>query len=343
MDAGPPVEMDAGPAPDGGAPDAGEPPCACPTYPTTCSAPTADVPAFTPDADDVGAQLFNLIACATTSVDMAIYEGDWECLSGAITDAMMRNPSLDVTIIVDDDRCAAGDCFTDDVPAGVTVVRDTRSGLMHHKFAIADGSRLWVASANFSRRSFCSDFNNAIVLDEAPIVARYQSVFDRMEGGGFGPVAPEMPVTSGIYTAYFSPESPISSPAAWQDAMVAEIDMASTSIEVMVFAWTRTEISTALVNAAMRGVTVRALVSPLYSDDAPAMALIAAGIDVREAPVHSKVMILDAQTVVTGSANWSMNAWSNNENSLWIRDTTVAGVYRSEFETRYAVSSPPTP
>jgi len=125
--------------------------------------------------------------------------------------------------------------------------------------------------------------------------------------------------------------------------MVAAIDGARTSVEVMIFAWTRTEISDALVAAHERGVNVRGVVAGSYADDAPAQALLSAGIDIRVASVHSKVMIVDAATVITGSANWSANAWSNNENSLWITDSMAAAAYLADFEPVYADASPVTP
>ena len=49
-------------------------------------------------------------------------------------------------------------------------------------------------------------------------------------------------------------------------------------------------------------------------------------------------MIIDGATVVTGSANWSENAWSNNENSLWITDTTIAAAFTAEFDAAYATA-----
>ncbi len=355
IDAGPPIGSgdagltsgtDAGPIPDAGAPDAGEAPCTCPAFPTACATPTADAPAFTPDAEASLGQLFDLVACASSTLRLAVYEGDWDCLSGALNLALAQNPSLTIELVVDDDRCAPGDCFADAlVPAErVTVIRDMRAGLMHHKFAIADDARVWVGSANFSRRSFCQDLNNSLVIEQPTIVARYGEVFDRMfDAAGFGPVAPEGPTAGGAYTVYFSPETPASAQPAWMLDMVGAIEAATTSIEVMIFAWTRTEISDALLAASTRGVTVRTLVSPLFAGDAPAQALVAAGLEVREGPVHSKVLVIDGQTVITGSANWSMNAWSNNENSLWIRTPSVAAAYRADFEAAYAAGSPVTP
>lgn len=342
VDSGPRVDAgggrDAGPPRDAGT-DAGFDACACPAYPTVCSAPAVDVPAFTPDATDVATQLFDVIACAGSTLDLAIYQAEWDCIGGALQAALAADPDLTLRVVVDDRECPTASCFVDALtPAGrVTVVRDARTALMHHKFAIADGTRLWVNSGNFTRRSFCTDLNNSIVIEEPAIVARYQTVFDRMYTlMEFGPVAAEGGTTSGIYTVYFSPETPTSMAPEWLNAMVAAIGTATTSVDLMIFAWTRTEISDALIAAHMRGVTVRALVAPSYANDVPAQALLAAGADVRVASVHSKVMIIDGTTVITGSANWSENAWSNNENSLWIADGAVGTAFIAEFDAHYA-------
>ncbi|MCB9596609.1 MAG: hypothetical protein H6719_28050 [Sandaracinaceae bacterium] len=360
VDAGATVDASLPPGSDGGAPgtdggpaatdagaDAGEPAgCACPTLPATCLPPPPLTPAFTPEATDVASQLFGVIACAETTLQVAVYEATWGCIRDALQAALDRDADLALEVVVDDRECPVGSCFVDELtPADrVTVRRDMRSGLMHHKFVIADGVYLWVGSSNFTTRSFCTDHNNSVAIDDPVIVERYRGVFDRMfDLEDFGPVAPEGPTTSGPYTVYFSPESPTSEPAGWMTAMVAAIGEATTSVEAMIFAWTRTEISDALVAAAARGVTVRALVTGTYADDAPAQALLAAGIDVRVASIHSKVMILDGETVVTGSANWSENAWSNNENSLWITDPGVAAAFGAQFESVYAAATAATP
>jgi len=337
------VEDDAGlVADDAGSPDAGPPPCACPVMPTTCVAPAADTPTFTPGGGMLE-QLFDVIACADTTLEIAIYEAEWTCLSSAIEAQLARDPDLTVRVVVDDDHCPPGDCIMDGITPSdrVTVVRDDRSSLMHHKWVIADGARLWVGSANWSERSFCVDHNDALVVEQPEIVARYREIFERMATDGtFGPVAPEPPTTAGAYTVYFSPESPTTMPAAWLTAMVAAIDASTTSVDVLTNAWTRTEISDALIRAHMRGVAVRAVVSHLYADDPPAQALLAAGIDVRRDNVHDKAMVIDAATVVTGSANWSQNAWSNNENSLWIADPAVAATFTTEIDRVFAEARP---
>jgi phosphatidylserine/phosphatidylglycerophosphate/cardiolipin synthase-like enzyme len=216
---------------------------------------------------------------------------------------------------------------------------------MHHKFLVVDDARVWVASANFTRNSFCTDWNNAIVVDQAEIVAAYLAVFQRLfVDGQFGPQTPADPVPAGgAYTVHFSPESPVSSPPRWFNEIATAMGTAATSIEVMLNAWTRTEISDAAIAAHGRGVAVRVVVDDTYLDDAPAQAMLAAGIGVRAGNCHHKVMVVDDALVVTGSANWSENAWSNNENSLWIRDAAVAAAYGAEFELVWADASPPSP
>jgi phosphatidylserine/phosphatidylglycerophosphate/cardiolipin synthase-like enzyme len=296
-------------------------------------------------------QLFGLLACADESVRFAIYETDWDCIVDAFLAKLAGDADLVVQLVIDDDQCPRGTGGTLTCPLSrletsprVLIADDSRSDLMHHKFAIFDDAQLWVGSANMTQWSFCTDNNNAIVVDEPAIVAAYGNVFRRMfVDGTFGPVAPEAPVVGGIYKVYFSPESPASSASRWFNDLVAAVGSATTSAEIMINAWTREEISTALIAAHGRGVTVRAVVQNMYIDEAPAQALLAAGIPLHTGEIHSKVMILDNRTVIAGSANWSAAAWSNNENSLWITDSTVAAAYHAEFERIFAATSPPAP
>jgi phosphatidylserine/phosphatidylglycerophosphate/cardiolipin synthase-like enzyme len=51
--------------------------------------------------------------------------------------------------------------------------------------------------------------------------------------------------------------------------------------------------------------------------------------------MHNKVLIIDDNTVVTGSYNLSENAESNGENLLIIKSHEVAGEYERYFDTLY--------
>ena len=62
-------------------------------------------------------------------------------------------------------------------------------------------------------------------------------------------------------------------------------------------------------------------------------------VDPRVAIAHSKVMVLDGATVITGSFNFTAAAQSHNaENLLVIRDSQLAAEYQANWERRRAVS-----
>ena len=53
--------------------------------------------------------------------------------------------------------------------------------------------------------------------------------------------------------------------------------------------------------------------------------------------LHHKVIIIDEDTVITGSFNFSRSAAkSNDENIVIIRDATVAGLYLDEWQRIWA-------
>ncbi len=338
---------DAGP----GRPDA-EPVlrCECPAVPTTCPVVRANRPVFAPSPDyALAKQLFDVFACADDYLHIAIYESDWDCIVNALLARLNADPDLRVELVIDDDQCPLDQggtrlCALASLHGHprVAIVDDGRTRYMHHKFVVADGRLAWTGSANFTRVSYCGELNDGLVLDDRALVGAYEAEFQRLfTAREFGTRARTAPFTAGDYTLYLGPETPLTSPSQWFEALVQAVDTASTSIVVMTAAWTRTELSDALIRAAARGVDVRALVPAHYRDEPPAQALLAARLPVKVGRVHYKVMVVDDRLVVTGSPNWSENAWANNEASLWIRSATVAAEYRAHFEATFATARDP--
>ncbi|NOY92255.1 MAG: hypothetical protein GXP55_13760 [Deltaproteobacteria bacterium] len=340
---------DAGPGDAGldASPDAG-PSCMCPTLPTRCSPPPSGDPRFTPDLDGTyGEQLLSLVACADTRIQLAIYSADWSCLLEAIRARLAETPGLTLEVVTDDDQCpvVAGSrgCALSifDGNPQVTVVDDARSRLMHHKFLVADGTRAWLGSANFTQQSFCRDVNDGLILTQPALVQGLVDEFNRFfVDGAFGPVPTAEPIVAGPYSLYFSPQTPVDSPSRWFDDLITRIDASTGWIRVMIFALTRSEISDALIRAKDRGVSVRVLVNPRFGAEAAVDALRTAGIEVREASVHAKVLAMDGRFVATGSANWSAAAWANDENSLFIDDPAIALSYEARFDLTWADATP---
>jgi phosphatidylserine/phosphatidylglycerophosphate/cardiolipin synthase-like enzyme len=338
---------DLGVRPDGGRRDGGPAErCVCPVLPTACPATRTPTPVFSPGGTAFQALLLEELACAERSLRIAIYQATWPCLVDAIAARLAAAPELTVQLVVDDDQCPREGgvlgcaLATLDGHPRVQLVDDGRSRYMHHKFVVTDDREVWVSSANFTDQSFCADDNDALRVIEPAIVAAYAAEFDRLFATrDFGPKPPAPPVSAGPYTVYFGPVSPLDAPAPWFQAMIAAVDAARVSVEVCTSAWTRPELADAMLAARARGVAIRALVPRAYADAAPAQRLIDAGVPVRVENVHSKWLVVDGRRVVTGSANWSQNAWANNENSLWVDSATVAAAYVARFEQVWAGAS----
>jgi len=324
--------------------------CDCPTLPTSCPALTPNVPAFSPGGA-LTQQIVDMIACSGDYLHIGMYETDWDCIVSALVDKLAADTDLRVEIVIDDDQCPLDSGGTRLCALGrlhghprVAIVDDARTRYMHHKFMIADGRTMWIGSANFTRVSFCTELNDGIIIDDPSVISGFEAEFSRLHvRREFGPRPSDGPLTSGRYSVYFGPVTPISAPSPWFDDMIGAIDTASTSIAVMTAAWTRTEISAALLRASGRGVSVKALVPIQYQDEPPAQALVAAHLPVRLAKVHHKLLIIDRQLVITGSPNWSENSWANNEASVWIRDPMIAAAYASRFDAAFAAGADPPP
>lgn len=132
--------------------------------------------------------------------------------------------------------------------------------------------------------------------------------------------------------------------------VVQTIDGARKTVLVQMYALTSRQIVTALVNAKRRGVDVRAIVdrSQLREDrsDTYAVGRLASGgvpvlVDTVPGLMHNKVMIVDGETVVTGSFNYTWSAEHRNaENLLVIHDPALAAEYTQNWNTRAARSRP---
>lgn len=130
-------------------------------------------------------------------------------------------------------------------------------------------------------------------------------------------------------------------------AIVGELAKAKREVEVQAYSFTSAPIAKALVDAKERGVDVRVILdksqkSERYSSVTfLANAGIPVWIDDKVAIAHNKVMIIDRETVVTGSFNFTRSAQERNaENLLILRDAELAGLYERNWRSRQAVSWP---
>ncbi|NPU86257.1 MAG: phospholipase D family protein [Syntrophaceae bacterium] len=128
-------------------------------------------------------------------------------------------------------------------------------------------------------------------------------------------------------------------------AIVTEIDNARSEIMIQAYSFTSAPIAKALVNAHKRGVKIVAILdkSQRSREYTSASFLVHAGIpvyiDSDHAIAHNKVIIIDGNTVITGSFNFTKAAEEKNaENLQIIRSTDVARLYLKNFDRHMAHS-----
>ena len=133
------------------------------------------------------------------------------------------------------------------------------------------------------------------------------------------------------------------------EAAVQAIEAARSSILVQAYSFTSAPIAEALVKAHRRGVKVQVLLdksqrSEKYSSATfVANAGIAALIDAKHAIAHNKVIVIDGDTVITGSFNFTKAAEeSNAENMLVIKDANLAAAYTANWHRHEAHAEPYT-
>lgn len=129
--------------------------------------------------------------------------------------------------------------------------------------------------------------------------------------------------------------------------IVSALDGARSTVLVQAYSFTSAPIAKALVDAHKRGVDVRVILDKSQRSErySSLMFLRNAGIpvwiDARVAIAHNKVMVLDGETVITGSFNFTKSAQERNaENLLVIHDRDLAGKYADNWRDRQSVSTP---
>ena len=138
---------------------------------------------------------------------------------------------------------------------------------------------------------------------------------------------------------YFSPNGGAAT------AVIREIDDAKTEVRVQAYSFTHAGIAKALVEAKKRGVDVAIILdksnkTAKYSAaDFTAHAGIPTYIDAKHPIAHNKIIVVDGETVLTGSFNFTKAADEKNaENLLVIRSKELAQTYLENWERHKAHS-----
>ena len=291
-----------------------------------------------PDADRRDTQGGNLVRTLTaaidatrSSLDVAVYHLRDDGALAALDRACGRGVEIRLLVEDDDSRPAA-------LPDCVQLTLDDNDRLMHHKFAILDDASVWVGSANWTSTSFYDDANNAVIIRDEAIVEAFQHEFGQMVvSGDYGrakrDVHPErFRVDGQPMEIHFGPEDEP------RKRLLELIEGADESLQIAMNILTDDPLANAIRRARERGVTVDALWDFQAWDMcqfSEAEEFVGDGLgtwDALPGLLHHKFAVIDGDTVVTGSANWSASGMErNDETVLVIHSDRIAEQYASEF------------
>jgi phosphatidylserine/phosphatidylglycerophosphate/cardiolipin synthase-like enzyme len=284
------------------------------------------------------------VDASTRSLDVAAYEFDLENVAQAMTRAKSRGVA--VRMVTDTDTVnATRDEETQKAlkivrDAGITIVPDERSAIMHHKFAVRDGEEIWTGSWNLTVGDTYRLNNNAVRMRSPELARAFTEEFETMfvqkkfgVGRPRGAVNPPVQVGDMRVQLLFAPEDGVAQKVA------ERITQASSQIRFLAFSFTHDGIGQAVLDRAKGGVSVAGVFEKTGSETrfSEMGAMKQAGLDVYQDGnpyvMHHKVFVLDGKTTVFGSFNFSDGAdRDNDENLLIVDDPGLAGRYLEEAE-----------
>lgn len=302
-------------------------------------------------ANGVDRALIGLIDSVTQTIDIAVYRLTYELVVDALARACARGARI--RIVSENEEALSNEAVYQRlqslscVELRTDAAADRQQGqfatLMHHKFAVFDGSTVWTGSLNWATRELHYDANNIIVMRDARIARLYTQEFEEMfRHGRFG----EEKYGGRIFTrlstydlggvrvgVYFTPSG------APQKIVLDALRQAKRTIQIAMFFFTDDLIMKALAEARARGVQIDAVWDfrgwERFEDSEMDDALYL-GIGVVEALpglAHHKFAIIDGRTVLTGATNWSDSGFfRNDENLLVIESSAIAAQFAQHFE-----------
>ena len=288
-------------------------------------------------------RLLALIRSARSQVDVAAFELDDLELGQALRQA--ANRGVRVRMFNDDNyrretrlslsvrSSSRARCETLE---RIQVCYDSRdSALMHHKFVVIDNLGVWTGSTNLTWNAFERNNENNLWLPLPGLARLYRAEFEAIFGGqelGLG-LSERFQIGSTSGTVYFAPAGGREG----RGAILELLKRANREILVAAYVLTDPRIIEALIQARGRGIKVRLVLDARQIEDFRDQTLNRLGADVRKDSnpytMHQKVMVIDRQSVVTGSYNFSRSGFGrNNENLLILQDPALAERYALEVE-----------
>ncbi|MGE3801420.1 MAG: phospholipase D-like domain-containing protein [Candidatus Kapaibacterium sp.] len=296
------------------------------------------------DPENIDRKLSQFLATATKEIDGAIFELESSLIAKALIEAKGRG--IEVRIVAESDYLENPE-MQEVIAAGIPVVGDERSSLMHNKFFVVDGKAVWTGSYNVTDNGAWKNNNNAILINSPELAENYRTEFDEMFlKNEFGPRSTSntphtlVKLADGDIYNYFSPEDGVA------EKVLRFVKLAKSRIRFLAFSFTDDDLGNLLIEKHRQGIDVAGVLESRGSSMAHSelAKLKAAGIDVRtdgnKYVMHHKVIVVDDTWTIVGSFNFTANAAnSNDENLLIVKSPKVARMFEGEYQRIAAAAS----
>jgi len=261
---------------------------------------------------DLAQSLTQAIAGAKKSVVLLVYTLTDQRIIQALNKKAAEG--VDVEVVVDGRASPYADRK---LSKDIKLLKRFSDGLMHLKVLVIDESQVFIGSANMTSDSLHMHGNLVTALVN-PALAQYILQKARsMPVDGLGKAFRKETFTFGNQQLeiWFLPDNPDAIHRLKQ--LMRE---AKKSIQIAMFTWTRRDLAQEVVDAKKRGVNVQVVLDHYAGKGAGAAILkilTQNDIDVRMsqggALLHHKCMVVDGETLVNGSANWTKAAFTQND------------------------------
>jgi cardiolipin synthase A/B len=190
-------------------------------------------------------------------------------------------------------------------------------GLMHQKILVVDSKKVWIGSANMTTTSLKMHGNLVAGFDSPELAEVIYSKAEMMTHIGLVEKIQVSELTIGNQEVemWFFPDNPHG-----PEKIRKLIQTAQKSIKVAMFTWTRFDIVKDIAASMQRGVKVEVVIDRNSASSTSAKIveeLHQLGIPVRLSQgiglLHHKFMIIDDSILVNGSANWTLAAFTEND------------------------------
>lgn len=200
----------------------------------------------------------------------------------------------------------------------VSIIRRFSRGRMHQKILVIDGKKTWIGSANMTTESLRMHGNLITYLDHPEFAQHILKKAETIQVEGHHPhpfLHEEFSIGDQPIEMWFLPDDRAAIPR-----IKDLIQTAKKTVRVAMFTWTRKDLAEAVMDAAKRGVKAEVVIDSYQGKGTSAKIvnmLQKSHVKVslsRPGPLlHHKFLYIDNETLVNGSANWTKDAFTKND------------------------------